>query len=109
MRRGEVWTASGGSDYAGKPRPVVIIQSDDHPYLESVTVCALTSLMAPIKVTRPTVQPSDDNGLVSTSQLMVDKLTTLPKRKLGQRIGQLADTDMLALNRAVAAFLGLTG
>lgn len=109
MKRGEVWTASGGADYAGKPRPVVIIQSDDHPDLESVTVCALTSLNASIKVTRPAVQPSDDNGLVAASHLMVDKVTTLPKSKLGRRIGRLADTDMLALNRAVAAFLGLAG
>ena len=26
MKRGEIWTVSGGSDYAGKPRPAVILQ-----------------------------------------------------------------------------------
>ena len=28
MKRGEIWTVSGGKDYAGKPRPVVIVQED---------------------------------------------------------------------------------
>ena len=28
MRRGDIWTVAGGKDYAGKPRPVVIVQDD---------------------------------------------------------------------------------
>jgi mRNA-degrading endonuclease toxin of MazEF toxin-antitoxin module len=26
MRRGDIWTVAGGRDYAGKPRPVVIVR-----------------------------------------------------------------------------------
>jgi mRNA interferase MazF len=109
MRRGEVWTASGGPYYAGKPRPVVIVQSNDFADAGSVTVCGLTSTILPVQRARVTVEPSERNGLVVRSQLMVDKLTTLPMTKLGRRVGQLADKDMLLLDRAMAVFLGLAG
>ena len=28
MKRGDIWIVAGGKDYAGKPRPVVVIQDD---------------------------------------------------------------------------------
>jgi mRNA interferase MazF len=40
---------------------------------------------------------------------MVDKITTVPKGKVVQRIGQLDDEDIVRLNRAVLVFLGLAG
>ena len=43
MRRGEVWTVSGGRDYAGKPRPVVIVQDDAFDATDSITICAFTT------------------------------------------------------------------
>jgi mRNA interferase MazF len=38
---------------------------------------------------------------------MLDKITTIPKAKIGMRIGRLADEDMVRLNRAVLVFLGI--
>ena len=38
---------------------------------------------------------------------MVDKITTIPKAKIGARVGCLADEDMVRLNRAVLVFLGI--
>ena len=40
--------------------------------------------------------------------LMVDKITTVPKSKLGKRIGRLDDRDIVRLNQALLVFLGLT-
>jgi mRNA interferase MazF len=40
---------------------------------------------------------------------MVDKIMTVPKKKVGARIGQLDDADLVRLNRAVVVFLGLAG
>ena len=40
---------------------------------------------------------------------MVDKITTVPKTKVGARIGRLDDEDILRLNQAVLVFLGLAG
>ena len=109
MKRGEVWTAAGGADYAGKPRPVVIVQDDRFDATKSVTICAFTSDPTDAPLLRLAVEPSDTNGLRTTSRLMVDKITTIPKAKLGSRIGRLAEADMVRLNRAIMLFLGLAG
>jgi mRNA interferase MazF len=109
VKRGEVWTAAGGADYAGKPRPVVIVQDDRFDATRSVTICAFTSDPTDAPLLRLAVEPDEANGLRTTSRLMVDKITTIPKAKLGNRIGKLADTDMVRLNRAMMVFLGLAG
>ncbi len=38
---------------------------------------------------------------------MVDKVTTVPKAKVGARVGRLDDDDILRLNQAILGFLGL--
>ena len=43
MRRGDIWTASSGNNYAGKPRPVVIVKDDSFDSTASITVCAFTT------------------------------------------------------------------
>lgn len=107
MRRGEVWTVAGGKDYAGKPRPAVILQDDSFDATESVTICAFTTDETDAPLIRLPVQPNERNGLRSPCRLMVDKITTVPKAKVGAQIGRLDDEDMLRLNRAVLVFLGL--
>lgn len=107
MTRGEIWTASGGKDYAGKPRPVVILQSDRFDTGLSITVCPFTSDPTDAPLLRLAVQPSGDNGLKDDSRIMVDKITPMPKAKLGTRIGRLSDRDMVRLGRAALLFLGL--
>ena len=107
MRRGEVWTVSGGGDYAGKPRPAVIVQDDVFEAIASVTICVFTTDSTEAPLFRLEVQPSEGNGLQSASRLMVDKITTVTREKLGKRIGRLDDADILRLNRAMLVFLGL--
>jgi mRNA interferase MazF len=109
VRRGEIWTAAGGKDYAGKPRPVVIVQDDRFDATASVTICAFTTDPADAPLLRLPVEPNDRNGLRAPCRLMVDKITTVPKTKLGSRLGQLDDEEMLRLNRAMMVFLGLAG
>lgn len=109
MKRGEVWTASGGSAYAGKPRPVVVVQDDRFDATASITICALTSDPTDAPLIRPAVEPSERNGLRQLSRLMADKITTIPRAKLGERVGRLDDEDVLRMNRAILVFLGLAG
>jgi mRNA interferase MazF len=109
VRRGEIWTAAGGKDYAGKPRPVVIVQDDRFDATASVTICAFTTDPADAPLLRLPVEPNERNGLRAPCRLMVDKITTVPKTKLGSRLGQLDDEEMLRLNRAMMVFLGLAG
>ena len=107
MRRGEIWTAAGGKDYAGKPRPVVIVQDDSFDATDSITICAFTTDETDAPLFRLPVQPSERNGLRATCRLMVDKITTVPKAKLGARVGRLDDEDTLLFNQAALVFLGL--
>jgi mRNA interferase MazF len=107
MRRGDIRTVAGGQDYAGKPRPVVIVQDDSFAATASITICAFTTDETEAPLFRLPVEPNDRNGLLATSRLMVDKITTVPKSKLGAQIGRLDDEDMLRLNRAILVFLGL--
>jgi len=107
MKRGDIWTVAGGKDYAGKPRPVVIIQDDSFDATSSITICAFTSDETDAPLFRLPVEPSERNGLRSSSRLMVDKITTVTKSKVGERIGRLDDEDVLRLNQAMMVFLGL--
>ncbi|MCZ7534325.1 MAG: type II toxin-antitoxin system PemK/MazF family toxin [Acidimicrobiia bacterium] len=109
MKRAEIWTAAGGSGYTGKPRPVVIIQDDRFNATDSVTACAFTTDPTEAPLIRLPVVLDDHNGLQVTSSLMVDKVTSVPRSKLGERIGRLADEDMVRLGRSVVVFFGLAG
>ena len=107
MRRGEIWTVSGGKDYSDKPRPVVIVQEDSFDATDSITICAFTTDGTDAPLFRLTVEPSERNGLRAPCRLMVDKVTTVPKSKIGSQVGRLDDDDVLRLNQAVIVFLGL--
>ena len=108
MKRGEVWTVSG-ADYAGKPRPAVVVQDDSFVATLSVTVCPLTTNPANASLFRLLVEPSAENGLQQPSRLMADKITTIPRTRVGRCIGRLADDEMSKLSHAIIVFLGLAG
>jgi len=107
MRRGDIWTVSGGKDYVGKPRPVLIVQDDSFDATDSIMICAFTTAETEAPLFRPPVEPSERIGLRATCRLMVDKISTVPKIKVGARVGRLDDDDILRLNQAVLVFLGL--
>ncbi len=109
MKRGEVWTASGGNNYTGKPRPVVIVQDDHFDATGSITICPFTTDPTEAPIFRLEVEASEGNGLKEKSRLMVDKITTVQKAKLGECLGQLRDEEIIRLNRAMMVFLGLAG
>ena len=107
MKRGEIWTVAGGADYAGKPRPAVIVQDDRFDSTQSITLCPLTTEPTDLPLFRLPLAPSRGNGLRMTSRLMVDKITTVPRSKLGARLGHVSPADMARLNRAMIVFLGI--
>jgi mRNA interferase MazF len=107
MRRGEVWTVSGRGPYAGEPRPAVIIQDDRFDANDSIAICAFTTDAAKTPLLRLSVEPSTQNGLCEPSRLMIDKITTLPRSRMGIRIGRLEPEIVSQLDRALIVFLGL--
>ena len=109
MKRGEIWIAAGGKEYAGKPRPAVVIQDDQFDATDSVTVCPFTSDPTEAPQFRLLVEPTQSNGLRRPSRLMVDKVITMRRDKFDRLIGRLDEPDMTALNNALVVFLGLAG
>jgi len=109
LTRGEIWTAAAGSAYVGKPRPVVIVQDDRFDATDSVTVCAFTTDPTEAPLFRLRIEPDEINGMREACSLMVDKITTVPRAKLVERVGRLSDEQMVALGRAVLVFFGLAG
>ena len=104
-QRGDLVTVSLQGDF-GKPRPALVVQSGLLADLDSVVLCPVTSDVRTAAF-RVTVEPGAGNGLRALSQIMVDKLSTLPRGKVGEAFGRLDDERMRAVDRALLLVLGL--
>jgi mRNA interferase MazF len=109
MRRGEIWTVAGGGDFTAKPRPAVIVQDDRFGATDSITICAFTTAPTDAPLLRVEIEPTALNGLDVPSRLMVDKITTVWRSRLGNRVGELAREDLVRLERSLLVFLGFSG
>ena len=106
MIRGELWTVAGGV-YASKPRPALILQDDVYVGLESVTVMPLTSNRVDAPLLRVAIQRGGLSGLDRDSDVMIDKLTTVRRAQVADRVGRLSTDQLAEVERAMMAFLGL--
>jgi mRNA interferase MazF len=109
VRRGDICIAAARGAYTGKPRPVVIVQDDRFDATNSVMVCPLTTDPVEAPLSRIAIQPTAANGIEQSSQVMVDKITTIPRANVRDRLGRLANADLVRLDRALVVFLGLAG
>lgn len=106
MKRGDLVTVALSGDY-GKPRPALVIQSDLFDQHPSVTLLPVTSELRDTPLFRIALHPNADNGLRQASQIMVDKIQTVARERIGATIGRVDDDTQLAVHRALAVFLGL--
>ena len=109
MKRGELWTVAVGNDYAGKPRPALILQDDIFDRTDSVTICITTTTDIGSAAFRVPLLPTPENGIKVPCFLMVDKVTTVPRSKMGRRIGVVQPASMARVERAIIVFLDLAG
>jgi len=105
VKRGDLVTIALTGDY-GKPRPALVIQSDLFDAHPSVSILPVTVELRDAPLFRIMVEPSDSNGLRKTSQVMVDKIQTVARSRVGNPIGHLEQEALVAVNRALAVFLG---
>lgn len=107
MRRGDLVTIVLQAEH-GKPRPALVIQSDHFAQLTSSVTVALVTLMAlDAPLIRVPIEPSDSNGLRMRSYVMVDQVFSARPHRIGRVFGHLDDADMIAVNRALALFMGI--
>jgi len=106
MRRGDFVTIAMQGDF-GKPRPALVIQSDQFNGHTTVTVLPVTSTLVEAPLLRVTVQPSSENGLQKPSQVMVDKTMTVKRDKIGPAFGNIDADTLVEVERCLAVFLGV--
>ncbi len=106
MRRGELWTVAGGV-YASKPRPALILQDDLFAGTASVTVAPLTSALVEAPLLRVRVLADELTGLQHESHVMIDKITTVRRDNVSTCVGRLTPENLVEVERALMAFLGL--
>ncbi len=106
MRRGDRVTVAMPGDF-GKPRPALVIQADQFSATASLTVALITTSLVDAPLMRLTLDPTPENGLRKISQVMIDKVMTVRREKLGLPFGQLDNNTMLTINRGLALFLGI--
>lgn len=109
MRRGDIVLVAdrGGGDYASKPRPAVVVQSDLFDGTLSIVVCPVTTVPQDAALLRLPVAPSESLALRAPSWVMMDKLTSIRRDRVGAVIGRISDDEAMALNRGLAVFLGI--
>lgn len=108
MKRFEVWSAATGSGFGSKPRPVVVVQGYVFGETPNVIVALCESALGEPDDIRPRVIPDSSNGLEKVSDIAVDLLVTVPRRKFGQPIGRLSDEDSVRVSSALLTILGFT-
>lgn len=106
MRRGDLVTVALHGDQ-GKPRPALVVQAEHFSDLPAIAVLPITGTLIDSPLLRILIDPTERNGLLRPSQIMVDKVQTPARGKLGPTFGRLDDMTMVAVNRALALFLGL--
>lgn len=106
MKRGDLVTIALAGDF-GKPRPALIIQSDQFDQTGTVTVLLVSGTLVDAPLIRTAIEPDSANGLRKRSQVMVDKAMSVKRDKIGTTIGHLDAETMLAVNRALAVFLAI--
>jgi len=109
LKRGDVVIIATGGGFGGKPRPAVVVQSDQFADIPTLVVAPFTSILSNARELRLRFQPETGNGLRETSDLMADILVTARRDQVGTVIGALSPEDMARIDRALLLILGLAG
>jgi mRNA interferase MazF len=109
LKRGDVVIIATGGGFGGRPRPAVVVQSDEFADIPTLVVAPFTSILSDAPVLRLRFQPENGNGLRETSDLMTDILVTARRDQVGEVIGALSAEGMARIDRALLVFLGLAG
>ena len=108
MKRGSIVIVSAKGDYTAKPRPAVVVQSDlFNPTHASVTICPVTTTCVDAPLFRVTMPPGARTGLRCMSQVMVDKIVSVPRSRIGDEIGRCTDGEIESVERALGSWLAL--
>ncbi len=108
MKRGAIVVVAARGAYTGKPRPALVVQSDlFNPTHASVTVCPITSDCVDAPLFRLTLPPGSRTGLRGVSQVMIDKIVSVPRTAITEEIGECDARELDAVDDGVRRWLWL--
>jgi mRNA interferase MazF len=108
MKRGSIVVVAARGAYTGKPRPALVVQSDlFNPTHASITICPVTSDCVDAPLFRLTLPAGPRTGLKSVSQVMVDKIVSVPRAAIREEIGECDDREFEAVEDGLRRWLGL--
>jgi mRNA interferase MazF len=108
MTRGDIVVVAARGVYTGKPRPAVVVQSNSFTVThDSITLCLITSSAIETPMFRVSLPPGERTGLVIGSQVMVDKVVTVPRAAIVSQIGFCDPVHMDAIDNALRGWLSL--
>jgi len=108
MTRGVLVIVATKGAYTNKPRPAVVVQTDLFtPTHASVTVCPVTSDCVDAPLFRVTLPSGRRTGLTTTSQVMVDKIVSVPRGAIVREVGQCDGDEIAAIDDALRMWLAL--
>jgi mRNA interferase MazF len=109
VRRGSIVVVATRGAYTGKPRPALVVQSDlFNPTHSSVTICPITSDCVDAPLFRVTLPPGERTGLRTTSQIMVDKIVSVPRAAIAEQVGRCDEAELRATEEALRGWLALS-
>lgn len=108
IRRGSIVVVAARGAYTSKPRPALVVQSDLFtPTHASITICPITSDCIDASLFRVTLPPGDRTGLEVISQVMADKVVSVPKAAVVREIGTCEAGELIAVDDALRTWLAL--
>lgn len=108
MKRGAIVVVAAKGAYTGKPRPALVVQSDQfNPTHQSITICPITSDCVDAPLFRIPLPPGERTGLRTVSQIMIDKIVSVPRSAITTEIGTCDDSELEAAEEALRCWLGM--
>ena len=108
MTRGDLVVVATRGAYSGKPRPALVVQTDLYNGTHaSVTVCLVTSDVIDAPLFRISIPHGSRTGLPAPSQVMVDKIVSVPRGAIAKRIGRCNEDELERIDDALRGWLGL--
>ena len=108
MTRGAIVVVAAKGAYTGKPRPAVIVQADVYnPTHSSLTLCPITSDCVDAPLFRVTLPPGERTGLATVSQVMIDKVVSVPRATIVREVGRCDALHLELIDDALRRWLDL--
>jgi mRNA interferase MazF len=108
LKRGAIVVVAARGAYTGKPRPALVVQSDlFNPTHASVTVCPITSDCVDAPLFRLTLPPGSRTGLKGVSQVMLDKIVSVPRTAVSAEIGECDERELEEVDHGLRRWLAL--